>query len=239
MKALIIDTSTKYLALGSASWGTKGEPEVRMNPQPVKCDYATSGIGANLDNFLASTGSRLEDFDAIVIGKGPGSFTGIKIGIAFAQGLARGSHKKKLNLIGFSGLESLAQLSDTSGAWVLKATQSEGYVAVRNAAGVEMLLLQLGNEPEFKTIAGRQSVDTVLFRDLPIQLVDNWPEFEEKAGALVRRKSVLTDAELCEALVKALANQLYRHRDSLAEHKLEPFYARFSAPQEKLLGNQR
>lgn len=38
--------------------------------------------------ILAQSGARVQDVDAIAVNHGPGTFTGIRIGIAFAQGLA-------------------------------------------------------------------------------------------------------------------------------------------------------
>lgn len=44
-----------------------------------------------LDRSLDSLGYTLEDMDALVVGLGPGSFTGIRIGLATALGLSLGA----------------------------------------------------------------------------------------------------------------------------------------------------
>ncbi|MGE0174067.1 MAG: hypothetical protein AB7T49_14820 [Oligoflexales bacterium] len=237
MKALVIDTSTKYLALGAVSWSAGGL-KIDHNATPMRCEYVTSKIGTNLTDFLSQRNAQLSDFDAVVIGRGPGSFTGIKIGIAFAEGLARGSSKKKLNLIGFSGLESLAIQSESPGVWVLKATHAEGYVAVKSPLGVQMYLVQVGGDLELKSIGDRRKADPEVLSGFPCYMIDPWPEFEEKTRSIALQHKVFDAAELCEIMVNGLANQCYRNQGNLESHKLEPFYARFSAPQEKLLGNQ-
>lgn len=47
-------------------------------------------LPASIEKVLAEAGSSLDDVGAIVVGIGPGSFTGLRVGLAVAKGLAFG-----------------------------------------------------------------------------------------------------------------------------------------------------
>jgi tRNA threonylcarbamoyladenosine biosynthesis protein TsaB len=65
-----------------------------------------------VDQLLKRTGISANDLDAIAVSKGPGSFTGLRIGVATAKGLCFATGKP---LIGVNSLESMAQhFSDTN-----------------------------------------------------------------------------------------------------------------------------
>lgn len=58
-----------------------------------------------IDNVLKCAGISLSDIDLIAVNKGPGSFTGIRIGVAAAKGLADTS---QIKCCGVSTLKSMA-----------------------------------------------------------------------------------------------------------------------------------
>jgi tRNA threonylcarbamoyladenosine biosynthesis protein TsaB len=61
---------------------------------------------------------RLSDIDLYAVASGPGSFTGLRIGIATIQGLASVHHRR---VVGVSALEALAHLAGAdlgAGAWI-------------------------------------------------------------------------------------------------------------------------
>jgi tRNA threonylcarbamoyladenosine biosynthesis protein TsaB len=59
-----------------------------------------------LDDVLKRAGISVRDLDAVAVSVGPGSFTGLRVGLATAKGLARGAG---LPLVGLSTLEVLAE----------------------------------------------------------------------------------------------------------------------------------
>jgi len=66
----------------------------------------TQRILPTVDEVIKEANLSLEDIDVIAYGQGPGSFTGVRIGISIAQGLAFGLEKK---MVGVSTLQAMAQ----------------------------------------------------------------------------------------------------------------------------------
>lgn len=66
----------------------------------------TAKILPTVDQVLQQSGLKLADIDVLAYGRGPGSFTGVRIGISIAQGLAYGLEKE---MVGVSTLQAMAQ----------------------------------------------------------------------------------------------------------------------------------
>jgi len=134
---LAVDTSTLTLSLAV---GRPGEPSPlvaeRRGPPSKMSDLLP---GAVLE-LLAGVQLTLDDVQGIVVGLGPGSFTGLRIGLAMAKGLA---YARRLPVSGASSLAALA-LECPEGiplAAVAVARRGELYVGryVRSGAHVEAL----------------------------------------------------------------------------------------------------
>jgi tRNA threonylcarbamoyladenosine biosynthesis protein TsaB len=100
LRVLALDTSTDACTV--ALVGEPGPPyEITI---PVRTGHAGSLLPV-IDRLFSMSPSAKEDVDLIAVGIGPGSFTGIRIGIATARGLAMALSKP---LAGINTLDALA-----------------------------------------------------------------------------------------------------------------------------------
>jgi tRNA threonylcarbamoyladenosine biosynthesis protein TsaB len=105
MRILALDTSTEYCTV--ALWQ---DGSVMERCELVGQKHSELLI-AMLDALLKEAGFGIKDMDGIAFGKGPGSFTGVRIACGTAQGLALGAN---LPVTGVCTLEALAEASGKS-----------------------------------------------------------------------------------------------------------------------------
>ena len=100
-----LDTSTDMLAC-AASWidGQTGETKLVSGDHMCR-RHANVELVNTVDGVLAQVGLDLSDVGCYVVGRGPGSFTGVRTGISTAKGLARGAN---VPLLGVSTLDACA-----------------------------------------------------------------------------------------------------------------------------------
>jgi tRNA threonylcarbamoyladenosine biosynthesis protein TsaB len=98
--------------------------------------YSATLISAIAD-LLKSSGAELGDLDGIIAVNGPGSFTGVRVGLSAVKGLAEG---REIPVIALSRLEVLSRKSGVPSA-ALDAHRGEVYLRVERvgAAPTEML----------------------------------------------------------------------------------------------------
>ena len=170
MQLLAIDTCgpTGSVALGRVSGQAV---EILGQIELEGRNYSATLVGA-VGELLARTGTQLGLLDAIVAVNGPGSFTGVRVGLAAVKGLAEST---QIPVVAVSRLEVLAATDGTLFA-ALDAHRHEVYLRSREPDGQMRELLAGSHElaaidPPPERIA--------LCDEAAVQLVSEvWPETE-------------------------------------------------------------
>ena len=108
---LAVDTSTDMLACAVARVAD-GAVEVLASADHLCRRKANVELVGTCERALADAGLGMPDVDAVLVGRGPGSFTGVRIGIATAKGLACGLGRP---LYGTSALDAMAWSAHKAG----------------------------------------------------------------------------------------------------------------------------
>ena len=101
---LYVDTSRKGISMAVA---TSGQPEgcARVYEEIVNTEARGEILGESLDTLLTRVGATLDDVKRVMVTLGPGSFSGLRTGVAFCQGLC---FSGKRELYGVTTLQALA-----------------------------------------------------------------------------------------------------------------------------------
>jgi tRNA threonylcarbamoyladenosine biosynthesis protein TsaB len=96
-----------------------------------------------IDAVLQNSGSKIKEIDGIAVAIGPGSFTGVRIGVATAKGLALSLNKP---LIPISSLKAILMSYSSEGniATIIDARRNEVYGCMFNSQNG--LISQVRNE---------------------------------------------------------------------------------------------
>lgn len=180
---------------------------------------------AGVDWLLQETSAAWSDIDAVAVSLGPGSFTGLRIGLATAKGLTLSAG---LKLIGVGTLDGLAAQLHGSGDLlicpVLDARKKEVYCGLYrcDSSGVPRLqeeYLVASPEALCERIAGHPVVmlgdGFTVYGDL----------FREKLGALLSEAGANLYFPRAAA-IGMLALEKWQRSDFLDPAALEPIYIR-------------
>lgn len=130
MKYLTIDTTTKITALALGD-NDRIIEEIFLHTGKTHSER----LIPMLNQLMEAAEWTMEDIDLIGVVRGPGSFTGIRIGIATAQGLAQ---VMKIPLIGVLSLDVISWAGyerDEDIVVILDARKNEWYAAVYSWQG--------------------------------------------------------------------------------------------------------
>ncbi len=97
---LAIDTSTRYSGIALYAEG-----QVLLEYAWHSAHFHTRHLAPAVEQALSVTGASAAEVQAVGVALGPGSFTGLRIGLAFAKGLALA---RRIPLVGVPTLDFLA-----------------------------------------------------------------------------------------------------------------------------------
>jgi tRNA threonylcarbamoyladenosine biosynthesis protein TsaB len=164
-RILAIDTTAEFGSLALA-----GEEVLLHAP-----DGFGSVIFEHIERLLQRLSLRLADLDGFAAASGPGSFTGVRIGLACVKGLAEATAKPAF---GVSNLAALARFGSTARRVpVIDARRGEVYAAVYDASGRVIVAETVCPFPTFQA----------LLPEGPVEFITRNEETPQALAAMIAR----------------------------------------------------
>lgn len=160
MLILAADTSTPYLSIALCR-DTAVVAEISILADRKHSEKLLLYV----DQLLRETETALSDIDLLAIAHGPGSFTGIRVGVSAWKGLAAGAD---LPIVGISTLDALARRAEASErtlCTLLDAKMNEVYGAVYRYERTERRVLLDHTVAPVEAILEHCSEDTLFLGD--------------------------------------------------------------------------
>jgi tRNA threonylcarbamoyladenosine biosynthesis protein TsaB len=208
---LSIETSTTNC---SVSLSKRGETLVLKEDNNSNYSHAES-LHVFIDEVLKTARIDKKDIDAIAVSKGPGSYTGLRIGVSAAKGLCYALDRP---LISISTLHALAR----------KVTTKEGVIVpMLDARRMEVYSAIYNKDYSIRRSIQAQILDESSFKEeldsSKVVFVGNGTE--KTKGLLSHDNAVYIDSELPSAdQMSALAYAKYKISDFENLAYFEPFY---------------
>ncbi len=207
MISLLIDTCTKNVCIALFKDKTLMDKVVYSNQIDLSSNFMVL-----INNIFSKNNVKIEDVDKFFVAVGPGSFTGIRIGVTCAKVMAWALKK---DVIPFSSLELLATVDSNNDYIVPLIDARRGYVfagiydnhlnCVMNDAYIKLddLLEKIENDKsttyvsldnfDLETILPEYNVNKIIekhFNDTPINPHSLNPNYLKKTEAEEKRESI-------------------------------------------------
>jgi tRNA threonylcarbamoyl adenosine modification protein YeaZ len=229
---LIIDTTIYGAAIGiSRGFGNHCEY------LEVSLEVADSArlLPLMVARGLDSVGCSIEDVDHICISPGPGSFTGIRVGLAYAFGLMSGLEGKGLTpkVLGISSLDAMARFlfNERSEELVvfLPATRTTGYASIVRGSIATLMPIDLDMPHLLETFPKSWIV------------LGDWPKLNEIAAPYhVNLENRYSLSEAARCAIGVMLNESKQSANWITSGDMpQPIYLRQSSVEEKAARESR
>ena len=200
---LYVDTSRKGISIAIAGSALDGRGEA-FYKEIVDPEARGETLSKNLDNLLEQGGISLQDIKRVMVTLGPGSFSGLRTGVAFCQGICFSGARMLYGVSTLEALECFSKESDT--AVVVKARKDYWYLRLYGQESFDSPDDVLGklsaNQPKFAVVDATarddarlteffaaNSVKTVLDEGNPLSL---WSRlFENHVPSLIQEANYI------------------------------------------------
>ena len=216
MTGLIIDTSGPWLNLAVCR-----EDIILASVSQDAGNQQAERLPFELGNILAKAKVKLSEADWLAVTAGPGSFTGLRVGVSFAQGLAMGSGIRLLPLNTLDAMACLPEGFSGELSPMMDAKKGQVYTALyRSGNGVSDVVFSYQViEPQawLSRLAPRTKVfgsGAYAYREM---ITQSYPE-------LVMDEAYINGPEI-SGLVKLALKELNQNKFVPAE-ELDAFYIR-------------
>jgi tRNA threonylcarbamoyladenosine biosynthesis protein TsaB len=123
-------------------------------------------ITVYIDEILREQGMKAGDLQAVAVSKGPGSYTGLRIGVSVAKGIAYGASIPLIaietTLSMFRGIREKPQYTNDDSLYcpMLDARRMEVYYAIYNSNGIKIkdISAEIINQNSFNNIPDTQKI---------------------------------------------------------------------------------
>jgi len=184
-----------------------------------------SKLAVFIDQVLKNEKLSVQDLDAVSISKGPGSYTGLRIGVSTAKGLCYGA---ELPLISVHTLQALSQfLIEHSDEYNVQITDNVYLVPMIDARRMEVYSAVLNANNQFERNVKAEVIDAESYKEMleerPVIFFGNGAH---KCKELITHKNALfvDDIDFSAVNMVTLSNQQFANKVFEDVAYFEPFY---------------
>jgi len=180
-----------------------------------------------IDQLLKEQNYTFDDIDAVAISKGPGSYTGLRIGVSTAKGLC---YAKDIPLIAVNTLQSMAQgVIETvkEGKVEINVLEKAVFVPMIDARRMEVYSAFFNARVEFLREVKAEIIDENSYQEiLPKQKMIFFGDGSEKITDVIQNKNAvfLKDINPSATYMVKLAEEAFQNQKLEDVAYFEPFY---------------